>query len=711
MCAPTQATVVPGVLLQGIALGLAALLLPPLATLAAPAAGVPADRIMVDFRLNVTYQLDFNGALTGAACDRPNTPVDAGPGPTLQPDPHNPPGMQFYAPDTEYAVCSASFDIPAATLHDFSTPSSVTYGAYTRLVDHPERPTIRSTLLVGDDRSWPLEFGRDETSADFYVGFSPGDRDSFPMGWTFRSQEPPLEDLAGATTPNTAELQTEMEDHRFFANIVSEEPVAISEAISSRPSASEDAWVYRSAVRIIIPDDYVSANATRPFNPNELMWGTTGDVHFLFQGSDGRPLRAERGLTVIDVLLPGGRRMASGDAVTVLADEVIVTYGPTTVPSVGEWLLVVETLGDPPLEPASDLRHLFSVLILLAPAVVATSTTVSAGGVPTIGRARERRGASLPFLSATAVYAATVVWVFTTGLFPTLSSWPPDTSQAVAVALLLSATAAFVAVHLARTRSTVAMLTDRVDEDARTREDAARRAAELEEALRSVSHDLKAPLLTLDFLSEEMKEEIQTADPQRLRETAEHVSSSVGGMWQLVDGLLAVSRVGHEQAPREAVRLDRVVDDVLALLAPQAKMRRARIEVQRPLPVLVANAAHVRQLLQNLLTNAIKYGADAGPRIAIRMVPVAEGGDGWRLEVEDNGPGIPSEHRERVFRLFERNPAEKRDIEGSGVGLALVRRVAESYGGTAHVEDGGLGGARFVVTFPGSFVVPPGLAG
>jgi len=116
-----------------------------------------------------------------------------------------------------------------------------------------------------------------------------------------------------------------------------------------------------------------------------------------------------------------------------------------------------------------------------------------------------------------------------------------------------------------------------------------------------------------------------------------------------------------------------------------------------PLPVIEADALQMRQLLQNLLTNAIKYRREDIPPVV--RVRATNGGGQCRITVSDNGIGFQAEHAEKIFRMFERlhNRAE---YEGSGIGLAICRKIAERHGGT--IEAAGIAGegATFTVTLP-----------
>jgi signal transduction histidine kinase len=163
-----------------------------------------------------------------------------------------------------------------------------------------------------------------------------------------------------------------------------------------------------------------------------------------------------------------------------------------------------------------------------------------------------------------------------------------------------------------------------------------------------------------------------------------------GRMRTLIDDLLAYSQVGRDApAPRrvdpEAIVAD--VADVVRASAPDAEIDCG------PLPAVCGDPALLRQLFQNLLGNAVKFVPE-GRRARVR---VRARGD--RFEVEDNGIGIDPEDRERIFRMFQR--LDTRDgFAGTGIGLAVARKVVERHGGTIWVEPGKAGGSRFCFTLP-----------
>jgi light-regulated signal transduction histidine kinase (bacteriophytochrome) len=166
-------------------------------------------------------------------------------------------------------------------------------------------------------------------------------------------------------------------------------------------------------------------------------------------------------------------------------------------------------------------------------------------------------------------------------------------------------------------------------------------------------------------------------------------------MRELIEDLLQYSRVANEEPRRELVDLDAVADEVVRVLGPAIADAGATIEVG-PLPTLEAERTQMAQLLQNLIANAVKFRGRRPPtvRVAARMGPGA-----CVLTVTDNGIGIPDADRERVFTMFTRLHGRER-FAGTGIGLAICRRIAERHGGRIWVESTLDEGSTFYVLVP-----------
>lgn len=208
-----------------------------------------------------------------------------------------------------------------------------------------------------------------------------------------------------------------------------------------------------------------------------------------------------------------------------------------------------------------------------------------------------------------------------------------------------------------------------------------------------VSHDLKAPLRGIgslaDWLSQDYADKFDAEGQEHMR----LLIGRVHRMSALIDGILEYSRAGRIKETATQVDLNLLVREVADLLAPPPNIE---IVVDGPLPTLLADRTRVQQVFQNLLSNAIKYMDK--PAGAIR-IQCAKQGRMLRFSVSDNGPGIEQRHFERIFQLFQ-TLAPRDQIESTGVGLALVKKIVEMYGGQVWLESQVGAGSTFFFTLP-----------
>jgi signal transduction histidine kinase len=206
---------------------------------------------------------------------------------------------------------------------------------------------------------------------------------------------------------------------------------------------------------------------------------------------------------------------------------------------------------------------------------------------------------------------------------------------------------------------------------------------ELESFSYTLSHDMRAPLRAMRGFSRILLEE-QSAklNAEGIRHL-ERINAAAGLMSSLIDDVLNYARVLRSEIKMEAVDLDKLVREIIEIY-PQLQTGEAEIQIESRLPGVWGNHASLWQCLSNLLTNAVKFVAPGTkPRVSVRAEAI---GADIRLWVEDNGIGIAPKDRERIFRMFER-VSRATDFEGTGMGLAIVRKAAERMGGTAGVES------------------------
>lgn len=208
-----------------------------------------------------------------------------------------------------------------------------------------------------------------------------------------------------------------------------------------------------------------------------------------------------------------------------------------------------------------------------------------------------------------------------------------------------------------------------------------------------VSHDLKAPLRAIGALADWLATDYSDKLDDQGKEHIRLLVSRVHRMGNLIDGILQYSRVGRVKEAPVAMDAGNVIREVIELIAPPENVT---IEIEDPMPTLVAEPTRIQQIFQNLLSNAIKYMDK--PRSEIRIACHDEDGK-WKFSVSDNGPGIESRHFDKIFQLFQ-TLAPRDRIESTGVGLALVKKIVEIYGGRVWVESRPGEGSTFFFTLP-----------
>lgn len=234
-----------------------------------------------------------------------------------------------------------------------------------------------------------------------------------------------------------------------------------------------------------------------------------------------------------------------------------------------------------------------------------------------------------------------------------------------------------------------------ITERLRTQEALLRSNIELKQFAFVASHDMRTPLRSIiGFLSIVAKTQASVLQPRSL-ELLNRASRAAEQLVRLTTDLLAYAQLERERRSEGPVPLDELLNTCRVLLTSEIEATNARVE-SGPLPTVNGSRPELIQLLQNLIGNAIKYrAADRDPLVSVTCE--AHGTSGWHLTVTDNGIGIELDNQEQVFKIFQRLHLHE-DIPGSGIGLAVCRKIAEHHGGRIWVESVVGTGSIFHVT-------------
>lgn len=218
--------------------------------------------------------------------------------------------------------------------------------------------------------------------------------------------------------------------------------------------------------------------------------------------------------------------------------------------------------------------------------------------------------------------------------------------------------------------------------------------AQLEQFAYVASHDLQEPLRMVNSFLAQLEKRYHDQLDDKARQYIGFATDGAARMRNMILALLEYSRVGRTHKETEPVILGSVMDEIRLLQAQLIGEKGARIEVS-PLPVIRSNRISILQLFNNLVSNALKFSADDRPPLI--RIQARETDTHWQFSVEDNGIGIEPEYFERIFVIFQRLHNRER-FEGTGMGLAIVKRIVETLGGRIWLESRPGEGTTFFFT-------------
>jgi signal transduction histidine kinase len=504
----------------------------------------------------------------------------------------------------------------------------------------------------------------------FHVELAP-DESRMALGWSFRDEG----ETYGASGVNPIGGQA-------FAASVS----AIEVTLGGIPAQGTEVWDDRLGLQ----GDSVR-RATHVVLPIPASLGPEGTVSARMQVPASLSFSHARG--------PGGERVHADHVTTSEAQgirQVVLTADATRVHGPGEYDVVFTS--STALSPSTGL-YPFIIAVLFVP--------VAAGAV-SLRTARDLRRQATPEFKRTAttlhrlliglvaLYLMLPILILASGRLPLLASWPLEGEAGFVYLLIGLAFVGFVGFGLLERRHLASIMAQESELQEQARRELERSNRELEEFAYVASHDLQEPLRAVasytQLLQRRYKGKLDA-------EADQYIGSAVEGahrMQALIKDLLAYSRVGSKPEPYTPVDLNSVAGHVRSLFAQTLEETQGQIAIKE-LPTLLGSERQFTQLLQNLVGNALKFRSPKrDPRITVSAEKV---GDAWRVSVQDNGIGVEAQHHERIFHIFQRLHHRK-EYPGTGIGLAVCKRIVELRGGTIGVESTPGEGSTFHFTIP-----------
>ena len=210
--------------------------------------------------------------------------------------------------------------------------------------------------------------------------------------------------------------------------------------------------------------------------------------------------------------------------------------------------------------------------------------------------------------------------------------------------------------------------------------------AELETFVYSVSHDLKTPIVTIEGFIGALREDFGNLISKDGEKYLDYIGDAARKMEILINDLLELSRIGRLTVKKTEFPFGDLISEVLKTLQPRIEERGIQVNVDEKLPLVYGEKKRLVQIMENLVSNAVKYLGKENPSPRIE-VGVRENDDQKVFFVRDNGIGIEERYFEKIFEVFQRLPAAKKIGEGTGIGLAIVKRIVEHHGGRVWLES------------------------
>ena len=223
---------------------------------------------------------------------------------------------------------------------------------------------------------------------------------------------------------------------------------------------------------------------------------------------------------------------------------------------------------------------------------------------------------------------------------------------------------------------------------------------ELETFLYVVSHDLKAPLVSIKGFTSILAGGTREKLSEEEKHALDRINANTSRMHEMIQDLLELSRVGRVEETIADVDTGQVVRDILDEMKPILEQKHVQVEVKGKFPVLSGSSTRFAQLFSNLIGNAVKYmGVQTQPKIEIGVSGSENHHENFEFYIRDNGAGVPKEFQDKIFQVFQRGPDQTK-TEGTGIGLSIVKKIIENKGGKVWLESEVGKGATFFFTLP-----------
>jgi signal transduction histidine kinase len=210
----------------------------------------------------------------------------------------------------------------------------------------------------------------------------------------------------------------------------------------------------------------------------------------------------------------------------------------------------------------------------------------------------------------------------------------------------------------------------------------------MEEFIYTISHDLKSPLVSILGFINLIHAEHKDAFPEDFNYYIERIEKNIEQMGKLITDILEYSKIGRILEEKEVYSLNEIINDVIGRFQPRLKESNISINVEKRLPYIYIVKKRFTQVFENLIDNAIKYMGNEKEKKEINIGLKDKKGDNVTVFVQDTGIGIKKEYFPKLFQLFSRIPSHlDEEVSGSGIGLANVKKIIETHGGSIWLES------------------------